>query len=247
MVRTSHYFLFLLAASLPASTWARNYIVGVENTSVLPIGDASNDQYIGYGRDLLDAFAKKYGHIFTYKAYPGKRLWNEYLVTQSVDFRFPDNQVWAKDLKHKLPISYSSGVITMTDGLMVKPANKGLDIERIKRISMVRGFSPSAYQQRIEAGKIEVNEVSSVGAAIGMVVAGRVDAAYVNIQSATYMINEILGKPGMAAYDDSLPHTHIERSLSSINHPEVIKQLNDFLATEKAILAKLKTKYRIAE
>ena len=246
-MKKSHCFMLLVVGCVSVSAWAGSFVVGVESNSNLPMGDVVDNKYTGYGRDLLDAFGSKYGHTFTYKPMPVKRLWNEYLVQKSVDFRFPDNARWTSDLKKDLAISYSRGVITLTDGLMVLPAKKGQGLESIKKIAMVRGFSPFSYREQIEAKKIAVDEVNGAESAIAMVEAGRVDGAYVNIQSTTYLINEVLKKPSVVVYDDTLPHTTTERSLSSISHPEVIKQMDEFLVKEKDTVAKIKAKYKIVE
>ena len=242
-----HCCVLLLTGCVSVSAWAGNFIVGVESSSVLPMGDTTDNKYTGFGRDLLDAFGSKYGHTFTYQPMPGKRLWNEYLVQKSVHFRFPDNPKWANDLKKDASITYSRGVIALTDGLMVAPAKKGQGLDRIKSISMVRGFSPTAYLAQIDAKKISLNEVNDAAAAIEMVGAGRVEGAYVNVQSTTYLMNEVLKKPGLVVYDDSLPHVTTERSLSSISHPEIIKQMDEFLVKEKDTVAKIKAKYKIVE
>ena len=246
-MKKSHYSILLLAGCVSVSAWAGSFVVGVESNSNLPMGAVTDNKYTGYGRDLLDAFGSKNGHTFTYQPMPVKRLWDEYLVQKSVDFRFPDNPRWMNDSKKNLAISYSRGVITLTDGLMVLPSQKGKALESIKKISMVRGFSPSSYREQIEAKKIEVSEVNDAAAAIAMVEAGRVDGAYVNVQSTTYLMAEVLKKPGAVVYDDTLPHSATERSLSSILHPEVIKQLDEFLVKEKDTVAKIKAKYKIVE
>ena len=54
-------------------------------------------------------------------------------------------------------------------------------------------------------------------------------------------------KPGTLVYDGSLPKSSNDFSLSTIAHPEVIKQMDEFLVKERDTVAKLKAKYKIVE
>lgn len=237
----------LLAGLLSASAWAGNFNVGVEATDYLPISKGDSGVYSGYARDLLDAFAAKYGHKFTYKVFPTARLFDEFAVQKSVDFKFPDNPRWNEEVKKGLPVAYSQGAILVTEGLMVLPANKGKPLASIGKIATMRGFTPWPYLNQISAKKITLNEVNTVEAGITMVEAGRVDGIYVSPIPATYIMNEVLKKPGILVFDDKLPNSKNDFSLSSISHPEVVKQFDEFLTKEKDTVSKLKAKYKIVE
>ena len=67
------------------------------------------------------------------------------------------------------------------------------------------------------------------------------------VMAANYVMNEVLRRPGVLVYDDSLPNSKSEFSMSTIAHPEVIKQLDEFLVKEKSFVDKLKAKYKIVE
>ena len=101
--------------------------------------------------------------------------------------------------------------------------------------------------ERIKSKKIDVMEVNYAGAAINIVASGRVDGAYMGVMAANYVMSETLNKKGLLVYDDTLPHANADFSLSSIAHPEVIQQFNEFLVKEKDALTKLKAKYKIVE
>ena len=75
----------------------------------------------------------------------------------------------------------------------------------------------------------------------------RVDGAYMGVMAANYVMSETLNQAGMLVFDDSLPYATADFSLSSIAHPEVIKQMNEFLVKEKTTVTKLKAKYKIVE
>ncbi|GLR12950.1 hypothetical protein GCM10007907_17400 [Chitinimonas prasina] len=226
---------------------AGNYTVGVESNDYLPIYKGEGGNYTGYARDLLDAFAAKHGHQFSYKPMPIARLFDEFAVKKSLDFKFPDNAMWQADIKKGANISYSTGAISVTEGLLVLPPNQGKSLATLKSIATLRGFTPWPYMAQIKSKAITVNEANTADAAIKMGISGRVDGVFLNTTSASYIMGEVLKTPGVLVLDDKLPKEKSEFSLSSIAHPEVIKQFNEFLIKEKDTVKKLKAKHRIAE
>ncbi|WP_374347930.1 substrate-binding periplasmic protein [Chitinimonas sp.] len=227
--------------------WAGSYVVGVESTDYLPIYKGDSGAYSGYAHDLLDAFAAKHGHQFTYKPMPIARLFDEFARQKTLDFKFPDNPMWQPDIKKGVNISYSKGAIIVTEGLLVLPANKGKPLAAIKSIATLRGFTPWPYKAQIDSGAIKLTEANSADAAIQMGESGRADGVFLNTTSAAYIMSEVRKKPGALVLDDKLPLEKSEFSLSSIAHPEVIKAFNEFLDKERDTVAKLKAKYKISD
>lgn len=245
MHRISLRHLLLSVLLIPA--WAGNFTVGVEATDYLPIYKGEGGSYSGYARDLLDAFGAKYGHQFTYKPMPIARLFDEFAKQKSLDFKFPDNALWQPDIKKGVSITYSKGAISVTEGLLVLPANKGKPLSGIKSIATLRGFTPWPYKAQIDSGAIKLTEANTADAAVQMGETGRADGVFLNTTSAAYIMAEVRKKPGELVLDDKLPLEKSEFSLSSIAHPEVIKQFNEFLSKEHDTVAKLKAKYKIAD
>jgi ABC-type amino acid transport substrate-binding protein len=235
----------LIAGILSTSVWAGNFTVGVEGTDYMPIAKGDGAAYSGYAKDLLDAFAAKSGHTFTYKPMPVARLWDEFLVQKSLDFKFPDNGYWNGDAKKGIKVTYSSGLVAVTEGLLVAPASKGKG--SVSKIVTLRGFTPFPYLDQIKDKKVALTEVNSADAAINMVEAGRVDGVYLGVLAGNYIMAEVMKKPGVLVYDDKLPNSKNDFSLSTISRPEVIAQMNEFLSKEKDTVAKLKAKYKITE
>lgn len=242
------YLLSLcLPAALASSAWAGDFVVGVESNDYLPLYKGDANSYSGFAREVLDAFATRYGHTFRYRTMPVARLYHEFLVQQSLDFKFPDNPMWNPSLREHIPVSYSNGLVMVTDGLLVPPAKKGSGLVNIHRIATVRGFSPHPYADQIREKKITLFEVNTPDAAMNMAAAGRVDAAFLGTIAARYIMNEVIKQPGVLVFDDSLPYSRGEFSLATLAHPKVIKQMNDFLGKEKELVVKLKAKYKITE
>jgi polar amino acid transport system substrate-binding protein len=236
----------LVALAWTGSAWAGNYTIGVEATDYLPVSKGDASGYSGYARDLLDAFAAKYNHTFTYKPVPVARLYDEFLVKKSVDFKFPDNGYWAGGAKKGMTLHYSKGLISVTDGTLVLAANKG-KASAISKLGTLRGFTPFPYLDQIKDKKVTVTEVNSADAAISMVEAGRVEGVYMGVLAANYVMAEVMKKPGVLVLDDKLPKSTGDFSLSTLAHPDVIKQMDEFLVKEKDTVAKLKAKYKIKD
>ena len=230
---------------LSSPVWSENLSVGVEASDYMPIYKGDGAGYKGYARELLDSFASKNGYSFTYVVYPVARLHTEFAVKKSLDFKYPDNAYWAREVKKDAKITYSKGTITVTEGLMVLPGRKGKG--NITSIATLRGFTPYPYLDQIKKNAIAVTEANSPESVISMGEAGRVDAVYLGVISANYLMAEVMRKPGILVFDDALPSTRSDFSLSSIEHPEVIRKFDEYLVNEKETIAKLKAKYKIVE
>lgn len=246
MVKSKLLLVSMLAALGSTSAWSGNFSIGVEGHDYLPISKGDGGVYSGYARDVLDAFAAKYGHTFTYKPLPVSRLFDEFAVQKSVDFKFPDNAYWSADAKKGIAIRYSKGLVAVTEGLLVLPAKKG-KVPSISKMATLRGFTPFPYLDQINAKKIAVTEVNAADAAINMAEAGRVDGVYLGVLAANHIMAEGMKKPGLLVLDDALPKSTNDFSLSTINHPDVIKQMDEFLVKEKDTVQKLKAKHKIIE
>ena len=246
-MKKSTILAVLTACLLSSPALSGSFTVGVENTDYLPLYKGDGPVYSGYARELLDAFAAKYGHTLTYRPFPTVDLYNEFVVKRSLDFKFPDNSHWGNDVKKDLKIAYSKGLVDAVEGLFVLPAEKGKGLANITKIVTMRGFTPHPYHDQIASKAIEVMEVNYVGAAINIAAAGRVDGVYLGVMPANNVMSNVLRRPGVLVFDDTLPHSSNSFSVSSIAHPEVIAQLDEFLVKDKAAVDKIKAKYKIAD
>jgi ABC-type amino acid transport substrate-binding protein len=238
------FFVTVLGLCMSAGALAGDFKIGVEATDYLPMYKGDSGEYSGFGRELLDAFGQKYGHKFTYVPVPVARLYDEFLVKKSVDFKFPDNSFWAGDAKKGLNVSYSKGLVNVIDGALVLPANKGKKAA-LATLVTVRGFTPYPYLDAIKTGKTKVTEVTSPEQAIKMVQSGQTEAAYLGVVAAEYIMNDKMKTPGALVFDDKLPSSANDFVMSSLTQPGVLKQLDEFLVKEKAIVEKIKAKYKI--
>jgi len=229
---------------LPVKSGKKNFIVGVENFNYFPMYGLEKGKYSGYGRELLDTFASDHGYTFYYKPLPILRLYNNLLVTQTVDFKFPDNTFWKADLKKGKTVTYSTSVVDYIDGVMVLPENKGRGLKRFKRLGTIMGFTPWEYLDDIKTGNIKHDKAPHYDSIIKMALANRVDGAYSCVSVMNFQL-EKMNKGGALVFDPVLPHTKSSYLLSSVKHPLIITQFSGWLDRRKAFVNRLKGKYKI--
>lgn len=239
-------FLLVAAALLicPVHAESCRYVVGVENIDHYPHYALEGDDWVGFGRDLLDAFAKTQNCIFEYRPYPVKRLMQEHM-TGGVDFRFPDNPLWSENLREGVQVLYSVPFVEVIEGTMVRPEMRGQGLDRFETLGTIIGFTAASYQQAIEQGEVKVDASSNSLQLIKKTLMGRIDGAYLSIDSAQHLLRNVLNKPDELVFDDSLPYDKYAYLLSSTTRPKVIEEFNLFLTQEAEFVSGLISKYSL--
>lgn len=237
----------LLLSSLSTYSFAQEkvYVVGVENIKYFPHFTYSNGVYGGFASELLSLFAKKYGYTFIYKARPISRLFSEYLVAGKFDFKYPDNIYWQSDMKKGKNVTYSKSVANYIDGVMVLPKNKNIGINSLKVLGTIRGFTAWDYLGLVKDKKVQLANVNNFNQLVKKTISSKFDGAYINIDVAKYLFKNTMKKPNILVFNKNLPHTKGSYHLSSIKHPNIIKEFNDFLENEKVEIDSLKKRYDI--
>lgn len=237
----------LVFATLPTAAYAqaKSFNIGVEQTEYYPIYSYRNNQWVGYSRELLDAFAAKKGYQFTYTPLPILRLFVDFLKKDELDFKFPDNPQWRTDLKGTMAITYSKPAFEGIEGSMVLPARVGKGIAAVKTLGTIRGFTPWPYQDAISAQKVFNETTDTLASLVQKTLAGRTDAMFINTAIADYHMAQELKKPGALVLDKGLPNNPVAYLLSTRKHPAIIAEFDAFLASEKALVAQLKAKYKL--
>lgn len=226
----------------------KEFVIGVENIEYLPfysVDPKNPEEYIGYGRELLDAFAQKKGYVFHYYPLPIARLFQEFLGGM-YDFKFPDNSIWSEDDKKGKTIYYSNAVNDYTDGIMVHADNsKDITLEKLAVVGTVRGFTAWEYLDLIRAGKLQFVENNTLLGLLQQVEMKRIDGAYFNIAVAEKSIRDSGGMVKNVVFASNLPHTSSSYKLSTLKHPKIIEELNSFLEENKELVIELHNKYQI--
>ena len=239
--------LACLLYSACVSTWAqqKTFTVGVEDLEYFPQYSHTGTAVTGFGRELLDAFARRRGYKFEYKMYPLSRLSLEAFKYQSLDFKYPDNPYWERTLRKAVTVHYSKPVMPYIDGVLVLPENKGRALKNFKVLGTMTGFTPWNYLDLIKDKRITLFENDGFISLLKQVTLKRVDGAYVNIEVAKYQLREVLRQPDALVFDPGLPHTKDYYYLSSVKHPAIIKEFNDFLENEPQVYEQIRKKLSI--
>ncbi len=117
---------------------------------------------------------------------------------------------------------------------MVLPENKGKGLNKLKKLVIVRGFTPWEYLEYIKSGMIKEFTATQYTSMIKMTLVKRVDGAYSCVSIIDYQLKK-MNKPYALVFDPSLPHTKSSYLLSSIKYPKVIEQFSAWLV-QRSIL-----------
>ena len=226
---------------------AKTYTVGVEDHPFLPFSQVENKKYQGVFKDILESFSRNNDVKFKYVPLPLNRLYSEF-YDGKIDFKVPANAYWQSDTKKSLAlkIHYSQPLVAYTDGVMVHQDNVKMNEKNLTTLSIVSGFTPWKYLDRIKKGEIKVTENLSLEGLLQQLILKRIPAIYVNIDVANYYLarkfplsqNNVLFHKGLPSVDGTY---HI----GSLNHPDITKKIDDFMDAHPDVLNKIRAKYSI--
>ncbi len=235
----------LALAFLANTAHAQTYVVGVENLAFMPhYSTDKQGNYSGFAREVLDLFAATAGIQFDYRPLSGERLLPA-LLQGEVDFKYPDNPTWAQGQKAGKNVSYSQAVVNYVDGVLVPPMGQGQGVDKLQRLAIVNGWTPWAYQARVEAKQTQLVASDDLPAMIKLALKKDADGAYFNIVVASYYLDNIRAQPGALVFDPKLPFTRGTFNLSSSKHPQLIQRFDQFLVEQHEQIANLKDKYQV--
>jgi ABC-type amino acid transport substrate-binding protein len=237
----------LLAGAVHAQDKPRTLVIGVEAAAFAPHYYIDpQGSYQGYARDLLDRFAQANGLRLVYKPLPVDRLLPA-LLDGSVDAKYPDSPAWGQSLKGKAPLVYSQPLAQYIDGMLVSPKQRGAGLAKLKKIAAVDGWTlpQDGYAESIRLGQMQRVPAADLRDMIRQALLGEADGAFYNVVVATYYVDNIRARPGALVFDPSLPYNRGTFSLSSLKHPELVRQLDAWLAGHADEVAALKKQYGV--
>ncbi len=221
-----------------------SYTVGVENLHYLPAYGVVDGEYVGYARDILDAFAEAAGLSLTYLPMPVPRLYAS-LGAGAIDFKFPDSQHWNPDFRAAHTLAYSEPVAAYLDASVVPVDQAAITPSGVRTLGTVTGFTPFPWLDRIDAGSVTVAENTDFRALVRQVLAGRVDAAYANIAVVNRVLTQDLKQPGALVVAPALPLDAGHYRLSTIEHAEVLADFDAWMADNPALVADIKARHAV--
>lgn len=211
--------------------------IGVESIIHLPYYGLCGQDYCGYARELLDAFAREEGITIRYRPLPIPRL-HRALVNGVVDAKFPAHPDWANDYKQGAPILYSDPVITFTDGYLSLPGTTGTP----EKVGTIRGFTLDFSPLSRKPLVIEANAESDL---FNLLNRRRVDAVYTNIG----VLRAFLGREGIAQtsveFRRDLPYRKSQYFMSSATNPTLISRFNAWMARSVGAMKTLQDQHGI--
>lgn len=235
----------LSAVLLTPGALAQTYVVGVEELPFAPHYSLdAQGEYRGFAREVLDAFAADSGVSLSYKALPVEQLLPA-LRRGEIDLKYPDSPLWAQGQKTGMTLHYSQAVVDYVDGVLVAPGRQGRSLDDIQRLSLVQGWTPRGYEQRIDGGQIRLDYSDDLRQMIRQALKQDTDGAYFNVVVATHYLDHIRARPGALVFDPTLPHTRGSFHLSSSRHPQLVARFDRFLGERAAQLVALKEQYRV--
>ena len=229
---------------MPVFSYAKHYVIGVEQLEYYPIYAQREGEYAGFARELLDQFAKSRDYTFEYKAVPVKRLFNDFLAGK-FDLKFPDSAYWQSEMKQGKNVIYSDPVLEYIDGVLVAPTEIGKGKEQLKNLGVPRGFTPWEYLNDVENKAITITEGNSLKNLVKMAETKRIDGVYFSIIVAKYFLEHTQFASDALVFDKTLPHTRSTYHLSSVKHPKVVAEFNAFMKANFAKIEALKAKYNV--
>lgn len=228
---------------LPCALKAESYVVASQNIAYYPHYEFSAIQDKGFAWALLEAFAADKGIKFEYVSMPVLRLQIE-LEKGNIDFVYPDHPSWTNPVNDNSTKFYSKPLTESLVGTFVKPERIGDGINTIRKVSIVLGFSPLYWQERIDSGKTKLISVADNKSAIYMAQWERADAFDMDYYVAQYLLDK-LDDVDSFRLDPELPVTVVEFCLSTLKRPELLEEINTFITNNPGLIAMLKARYKI--
>lgn len=222
---------------------AETFVIGAQNIEYYPHYDFASEVDKGYAWALLEAFSKASGHKFVYLDMPIRRLQLE-LLKGNVDFVYPDNPTWYNQIVPANKKVFSVPLTRALGGTIVKVSHLGRGIDTVKRLAMPLGFTPVKWQDRIDTGKTVLTTVTDTISALKLLHHERVDAANLEYHVAQYLASTLPNLEPITL-DPSLPYTDVAFSLATIEHGNMIAQLDQFVQQNQMLIASLKSRYGV--
>lgn len=217
--------------------------IGVQQLDYYPHFDFSAGQKRGYFVELMRLFARSQGYQIRFVPLPVKRLYQE--LDNGLDLVYPDNPAWPNDLPTVQKV-FSEPVVFSLGSSMVRPEKAHYQLSDVQTVAFIHGFTPTKWLAASRQFRFEMVDVADTGAALGLVLKGRVDATPVELNVANAWLAR-QQQPGALIVAHQLPFTQLPFLLSTLNRPELIDQFNQFLRVHAGEIAALKKRFALQE
>jgi hypothetical protein len=242
----SHALIFLFVTIIYFETvQAQEFIVGVEDISYYPLFEFQSDRNT-HTKELLNTFAASKGYKFTYLPLPIKRF-ERWLLEDKIDFKYPDNSRWYADDSVTRKLTFSQSSIWLIAGTSVLKSSIKRKKSDLKSVGTLLGFYPTTWIDEIKSGKVELYEDASTKILVQHLIAGHIDSIDIEPSVINYYLKE-LGQPtDTVVIDRKYKYDVYGFNFSTIKHPQIIKEFDEFLKSNSVLLEQLNKKYNIVD
>lgn len=238
------WLALLILMLFPGLLRADNYVIGIEQIDFYPHYDFSHRQKRGYFVDLIELFSEKTGHRFTFMPLPVKRLYQS--ASSGIDFIYPDNPLWQQYYEPGVTKTFSAPVIFTLGSTLVKPELQHISLEQFHSLAVIHGFVPTKWLALKSQYKYRMVDVPDVASALGLVLKGRLDGANIEYNVAQHYLRSIAAQDQLVIAEQ-LPFTQLPFLLSTVKHPQLLAQFDQFLLEHAEQVSALKRKYQLQE
>jgi hypothetical protein len=240
--------MLMLTPLLPAWVCADSsnktvYQVGVEDIDYRPLYS------FGYApsaaQEILNAFARSQNIVFVYHPLRMSLLYSQFLKTQELDFKFPDDPTWQTELRGNKSIYYSKGFLAYIDGLMVNPKHKTANLADIRSIGTLDYFTVVAYQNVTDANKIHILRTNNVELLVKSAAEGRINGVYANLDIVRQLSRRLFNDPNRLSFNVHLPYQADSYKLSTRKHPHIITAFNQFVDENQVFIEEVRQRFEL--
>lgn len=216
-------------------------VVGFENVQYLPLFGHSDDRMVGFMGDLLEAFENHSDIRFQYEPLPINRLYRLLFDEQRIAFKFPDNPTWVANELTNQDVHYSIPVLAYAN-VLVSRNDRPLSPHFVSILGSIRGITPAELIANAQFLVSEVLYFSGPDDMLKALVQGRIEAAYIEINVARYMLNK-MNIGSQVQFNCNAPIVVGYYHLSTINQSVELQQFNLFMAEHKLLVGQLRSQY----
>ena len=129
---------------------------------------------------------------------------------------------------------------------LVLPEQQQIKLENFRTLAVIHGFVPTQWLALQAQYKYRMVDVPDVASALGLVLKGRLDGANIELNVAQHYLRGIQAQDQLVI-GEHLPFTQLPFLMSTLRHPALIEQFNQFLRQQKTEIDALKLQYQLQE
>ena len=231
--------LFIIGIYLSISI-ANAYVVAMPIQNFSPQYQVKADKKSGFLPIILKKFSKDKGVELKIVSLPVKR-YIQMVIDGKVDFILPDNKTWLHNDNLKKFI-FSDPIMQSRVSYFSHEENSK-SIKDIKSIATISGYTLDYFSKEIKNKKIKVNELQKIESLMSFINQKRADLGYFHddILEDYLLRNKKLKLKKRSDIKSDLFTYH----LSTIKHPEIINQFNQWMKENQSWIKEKKEHYLI--